>query len=239
MPAGTRDDGVDAAPLVAAASAELAAARAAAVAGLVDDEVARSAPTPTRAHLLPVTGSGLVTVCPACVFDGDLPGGDAAELVAGLDEGVCGDPGWPAGPMALLGSLAAPGFAERLATVDDYFSTWEPQPAWTHPGRGWIWLPPAAQRPWWLAGLGPGAALSALRHTVDTACPQLYRRFRARLAAVENDTAEDDPDPDDPGTGGNDSAVDTSGDAEDLSRWAAQLWPAVLAYRDQLHHPGR
>ena len=177
------------AAVVGAAAAELGRVRGEATAAVVNDTACGiCGDLYPRGHLIapdPATDPG---VCPACVFDGDLAPADVAGLVAQLDHGADSDLAWPAGwiaPTVLLAHLAAPGLPDRLADAHPSHRAWMTAEVWTQPQQAWLWLPPAATRPGWLSGFGPGAGLGDLTDTVNRQRPALITRFRTQLAALE------------------------------------------------------
>ena len=164
-------------------------------------------------HLLPPTEAERLTVCPACVFDGDLVySGFTALLTGQLDLLLAADLAAPAGwsaVAALLASAARPGLGTRLrAEWRRYGVVTLPSWWWSRPGDIWIWLPPASVRPDSLKGFGPGARLAAIVQAVDSAHPDLRQQVRRRLREVHAEAGVEE---------GPDGFVEA-------------IWPAVLAY---------
>ncbi|MFF9496544.1 hypothetical protein [Streptomyces flaveolus] len=193
--------------LVSQVSAAVAKARAGEIAKLVDDAPCAVCgdPYPAR-HLLAPTAAREVTVCPSCVFDGDLFGAyDPVHLAYDIDHLWFEDLAMPAGWAAVAALLACAGgtaFAERLHNAD---ALEVPGGHWSDLGQLWIWLPPHA-RPAALDGLGAGAGLTRVVEAVEAAHPDLRERFRTQLA----DELEQD--------------------ADGRYPLVEQLWPAVIAY---------
>ncbi|WP_030237530.1 hypothetical protein [Streptomyces sp. NRRL S-350] len=195
--------------LVTEVSAALAQAREREIAKLTDHAACTICGDhyPAR-HLLAPTAKDELTVCPACVFDGDLlarahPTRLAFEIDRLIDEDLAIPAGWSA-VAALLASAGGEAFAAHL---NEAGAMYVPAEHWSDPSLLWIWLPPNS-RPAALASLGPGASLKAVVEAVERAHPDLRERFRATLA----EDLEEDPDADH-----EDYLVET-------------LWPAVIAY---------
>lgn len=200
------------AELVKAVSASLATARRQEIGKRADDDsCAICGDNYPADHLLSPTSTETLTVCPSCVFDGDLfADADPASLAFAIDHLLDEDLSVPAGWAAVAALLACAGGENFAARLNDLGPFNIPGEHWSDPGLLWIWLPPQ-DRPAALAALGPGAGLAAVVAAVETAHPDLRDRFRARLA-------EDlDDDPEETGTVSEDHLVE-------------ELWPAVVAY---------
>ncbi|MFE0460426.1 hypothetical protein ACFW1A_14385 [Kitasatospora sp. NPDC058965] len=200
------------ADLVAEVSAALAQARGQEIAKLADAaSCSICGDRYPKQHLLAPTTSDKLTVCPACVFDGDLfaaahPTRLAFEIDRLINEDLTVPAGWSA-VVALLACGGGEAFVDHLGQAGGLYL---PAEHWSDPLLLWIWLPPGP-RPAALTALGPGASLKAVVAAIDIAHPDLRERFRAALA---EDLEED---PDDPQTDREDYLVES-------------LWPAVIAY---------
>lgn len=206
--------GISADELVRRTAEQVAAGRARALAELVNDaECAICGDAYPRRHLLDATAARDLSLCPACVFDGDLMTRALPEQLAyQFDSLAFGDLGVAAGwsaVAALLACAAGPNLASRLERAWRRRVFEIPLRHWNDPGELWIWLPPA-RRPDALAHFGPGASLRAVADAVDRAHPGIRDTFRRRLAD------ELEYDPDEP--------------RERTDYLVPQLWDAVIAY---------
>lgn len=195
--------------LVSQVSAAVARVRESEIAKLVNDaQCAICGDSYPARYLLAPTAARELTVCPSCVFDGDLLGAyQPLDLAYDIDHLLREELAMPAGWAAVAALLACAGgkaIVERLKEVDVLAA---PGAHWSDLSQLWIWLPPHA-RPAALDGLGAGAGLTRVVEAVEAAHPDLRERFRSQLA----EELEQDPDED-----GRDYLVE-------------QLWPAVIAY---------
>lgn len=162
------------------------------------------------AHLLPATDSDELLLCPFCVFDGDILGGDPLRLAYEIDALCDEDVAAPAGWWAVAAVLACAGGTAFAQDPGDSRSLRILLSHWTDPDQIWVWLPPGALPPM-LAHLAPGTSLGTLVRAVEQAHPDLRDRFHAQLATVLEPPEEEDG-------------------ADPRDYLVEQLWPAAVCY---------
>ncbi|MGA5437417.1 hypothetical protein ACPCIZ_32750 [Streptomyces cellulosae] len=195
--------------LVSQVSAAVARARESEIAKLVNDaQCAICGDSYPARYLLAPTVAREVTVCPSCVFDGDLFGGyDPVRLAYDIDHLWFEELAMPAGWAAVAALLACAGGKTFVERLNEAGVLAVPGGHWSDLSQLWIWLPPHS-RPAALDGLGAGAGLTRVVEAVEAAHPDLRERFRTQLAEELEQAPEED---------GRDYLVE-------------QLWPAVVAY---------
>jgi hypothetical protein len=151
---------------------------------------------------------GADPVCPACIFDGDLPfRTHVPHLAFQLDtlerEDLAAPAGWAA--IAALLSLAIAG---KVGTAGSRWLTGHGMNSifahldrrWNTPvDDTWIWLPPAEHRHPAFTSLGAGASLRVVVDTLEAGIPDI--KTRAKRECRYSDV-----------------------------RWRETIWPAVVAY---------
>jgi hypothetical protein len=167
-----------------------------------------------------------ISVCPCCVFDGDLLDAHPAYLAYQMDQAAGQSVALPAGWSAaqvLLCCLGGSALGRRLRSEwRDNGTLFEPAEVWSDPSLAWIWLPPAPRRPAAFAGLGCGASLAAVIAALDRSHPDLRARYQTRrdneITEYLADEYGDDVRPeDDHGSRVPEEVVE-------------RFWPAVIAY---------
>lgn len=141
-------------------------------------------------HLLPNCDQG-TPMCPACIFDGDQTHmTDLPYLALALDELLDNDLAAPAGwsgVATLLGLVCGTRLGRRLerelgtrrafpVAADRWHDT---------RGRGWIWLPPPADRHEAFRSLGAGATVEALTQALVGHVPTLLDQAKAVVRDAE------------------------------------------------------